>query len=167
MTKRELTPLVTEVASRQYGLRRITIPTVRTPNITLVGDEGYFICGRCWGTLFADQKKLFEECRKYYETTGRSEDVARLCEEFGFPEEAGRIREQRQHITVKHVTVNINELLERLRSGGLVSVYKCPNCGGGIKISGTSSMDRLSKCEYCGTVLKTDDLVQFLQDILR
>jgi len=46
-------------------------------------------------------------------------------------------------------------------------VYKCPNCGGSIKISGTTSVDRLSKWEYCGTVLQTDDVVKFIQDVLR
>ena len=67
---------------------------------------------------------------------------------------------------VKNISIDLNQLLDKLKTGGLMTVYKCPNCSANIKISGTTSVQKLSKCEYCGTILQTDDLVKFIQDIL-
>jgi hypothetical protein len=103
---------------------------------------------------------------KDFEKAGRHEDAARLLEEFGMIEAAGTMRKKGKAQVVTNISVDLNELLDKLRSGGLVSVYKCPNCGGSIKISGNTSTQKLSKCEYCGTVLQTDDLVNFIRDIL-
>jgi DNA-directed RNA polymerase subunit RPC12/RpoP len=103
---------------------------------------------------------------KNLENSGRYEEAARLLEGLGMWSEAGIVRKKGNVQVVRHLNVDVNELLEKLKSGGLVTVYKCPNCGGSIKISGTTSADKLSKCEYCGTVLRTDDLVNFIKDIL-
>jgi len=74
--------------------------------------------------------------------------------------------DQKIQLDVRNGSVDVNQLLEKLKAGGLVSVYKCPSCGGSIKISGATSADKLSKCEYCGTILRTDDLVDFMKSIL-
>jgi hypothetical protein len=103
---------------------------------------------------------------KDFEKAGRHEDAGKLFEEFGMIEAAGTVRKKGKAQVVTNISVDLNELLDKLRSGGLVSVYKCPNCGGSIKISGKTSTQKLSKCEYCGTVLQTDDLVNFIRDIL-
>jgi len=100
------------------------------------------------------------------EKAARYEDAGDLFEEFGLFEEAGAARKKANRQVVTNITIDINQLLEKLKSGGLVSVYKCPNCGASIKISGETSTTQLSKCEFCGTVLRTDDLIKFIQDIL-
>jgi hypothetical protein len=103
---------------------------------------------------------------KDLEKAGRYEDAGKLFEEFGMIDAAGAVRRKGKAQVVTNISVDLNQLLEKLRNGGLVTVYKCPNCGGNIKISGTTSSQKLSKCEYCGTVLQTDDLVNFIKDIL-
>ncbi len=111
-------------------------------------------------------RDMVPKVAKDLEKAGRHEDAGRLYEEFGMIDAAGAVRKKGKAQVVTNISVNLNELLEKLKSGGLVSVYKCPNCGGSIKISGTTSTQKLSKCEYCGTVLQTDDLVNFIRDIL-
>jgi len=103
---------------------------------------------------------------KNCECAGRYEEAARLFEQLNMFSDAGRARKKGSTQIVKNISVDLNQLIDRLKSGGLVSVYKCPNCGGSIKISGTTSSDKLSKCEYCNTVLRTDDIVDFIQSIL-
>jgi len=100
------------------------------------------------------------------EKAGRFADAGDLFEEFSLFEEAGAARKKMNKQVVTNITIDINQLLDKLKSGGLVSVYKCPNCGASIKISGETSTTQLSKCEFCGTVLRTDDLIKFIQDIL-
>jgi hypothetical protein len=100
------------------------------------------------------------------EKAARYEDAGDLFEEFGLFEEAGVARKKAGKQVVTNITIDINQLLEKMKSGGMVSVYKCPNCGASIKISGETTTTQLSKCEFCGTVLRTDDLVRFIQDIL-
>lgn len=111
-------------------------------------------------------KSMVPNVAKDLERAGRHEDAGKLFEEFGMIEAAGSVRKKGKAQVVTNISVDLNQLLEKLKSGGLVSVYKCPNCGGSIKISGTTSTQKLSKCEYCGTVLQTDDLVNFIRDIL-
>ena len=103
---------------------------------------------------------------KNCENAGRFEEAARYYEQLNMFSEAGRVRTKGNTKIVKNISVDLNQLLEKLKSGGLITVYKCPNCGGSIKISGATSVDKLHKCEYCSTVLRTDDLAQFIQDIL-
>jgi len=100
------------------------------------------------------------------EKAGRYADAGDLFEEFGMFEAAGAARKKVKAQVVTNITLDINQLLDKLKSGGLVTVYKCPNCGASIKISGETSTTQLSKCEFCGTVLRTDDLLKFIQDIL-
>jgi hypothetical protein len=111
-------------------------------------------------------QNMIPKVAKDLEKAGRHEDAGKLFEEFGMIDAAGTVRKKGKAQVVTNISVDLNQLLEKLKSGGLVSVYKCPNCGGSIKISGTTSTQKLSKCEYCGTVLQTDDLVNFIRDIL-
>jgi hypothetical protein len=103
---------------------------------------------------------------KNCESAGRFEEAARYYEQLNMFPEAGKARSKGNTKIVKNISVDLNQLLEKMKSGGMVSVYKCPNCGGGIKITGTTTMDKLHTCAYCNTVLRTDDLAQFIQDIL-
>lgn len=111
----------------------------------------------------------FGDLARIAEKAGRYEDAAKIYESAGMIEEAGKVRELNRRVEVRTttVTVDLNTLIQQLRLGGLVSIYKCPSCGGSIKIGGSTNISQLSKCEYCGSVLKADDLVKFIQEILR
>ncbi len=132
------------------------------PEEDLIKGTSQTFCRFCVPKIRERVPKLAKE----FEKAGRHEDAGRLLEEFGMVEAAGIVRKKGKAQVVTNISVDLNELLDKLRSGGLVSVYKCPNCGGNIKISGTTSSQKLSKCEYCGTVLQTDDLVNFIKEIL-
>lgn len=97
---------------------------------------------------------------KKAETAGRYEDAAKIYEGMGMPAEAGRLRDRGRRV----VTVDLNALISQLKEG---TVYKCPTCGARIKISSSTNASQLSKCEYCGNVLRTDDLTKFIHDILK
>jgi len=132
------------------------------PEEDLISDTSITFCRLCVPKI----RGMIPNIAKDLEKAGRYEDAGKLFEEFGLIEEAGKARRQGKSQYVTNISVDLNQLLEKLKNGGLVSVYKCPNCGGSIKISGTTSTQKLSKCEYCGTVLQTDDLVNFIRDIL-
>jgi len=107
---------------------------------------------------FSDFNQFLEA--KEAETAGRYEDAAKIFEGIGMPGEAGRARGRGRRV----VTVDLNALIRQLKEG---AVYKCPTCGGRIKISSATKASQLSKCEYCGNVLRTDDLTKFINDILK
>ncbi len=99
------------------------------------------------------------------EIARRFEDAARIYERYEMYEEAGRVRAQGEVIRVKEtkVSVDLNDLLKRAKDGGFVVVYRCPNCGGNIRISGDTNVDSLRTCQYCGAIMKTIDLVEYLK----
>jgi hypothetical protein len=132
------------------------------PEDELIRGTNQIFCKFCVPKIRGAVPKLAKE----FEKAGRHEDAGKLFEEFGMIEAAGAVRKKGKAQVVTNISVDLNELLEKLRNGGLVSVYKCPNCGGNIKISGNTSSQKLSKCEYCETVLQTDDLVNFIKEIL-
>jgi DNA-directed RNA polymerase subunit RPC12/RpoP len=47
-----------------------------------------------------------------------------------------------------------------------VAVYRCPHCGGKLKIDKDARMDKLRVCEYCGSEIETMDLADFLRTAL-
>ena len=120
------------------------------------------VCQKC----YARMKELAFKGAADLEKAGRYEDAAVLFDQFGMTAEAGQMRKKDKVQIVKNISIDLIQLLDKLKTGGLMTVYKCPNCSANIKISGTTSVQKLSKCEYCGTILQTDDLVKFIQDIL-
>jgi len=107
---------------------------------------------------FANFSQFLEA--KEAETAGRYEDAAKIFEGIGMSGDAGRTRGRGRRV----VTVDLNDLIRQLKEG---TVYRCPTCGGKIKISSSTQASQLSKCEYCGNVLRTDDLTKFINDILK
>lgn len=135
------------------------------PEKELLGDYKETCCPFCSNAI----KSQAPAMAKNLEVAERFDDAIKIFDELGMYEDAGRVRRKAKSNVqeIRHTTVDLNTMLTQVKAGGLVSVYKCPNCGGSIKISGATSIDRLSKCEYCGTLLQTDDVVKFIQDILR
>jgi hypothetical protein len=87
---------------------------------------------------------------------GRNEDAAKALEELTLFEEAGQVRKKALHEqnTSRNVSVNMNQLLDQVRQGGLALAYKCPSCGGSIKIDKDYNPG-MKICGYCGTPLDT------------
>ncbi len=90
------------------------------------------------------------------------EEAAKIYESLGMWKEAGETRRMTRRQVVTHVQVNLNDLMEHLRKGGLTTIYTCPGCGGPIHVSGATSMAALKSCQYCGAIIQTTDLTDFL-----
>jgi len=125
--------------------------------------EMFLLCKPC-NQSFASG--FFPMARDYFEKAGRDEDLAQLYEAFGMPAEAGRARAKAKLQTVKHVSVDINALIDKLRQGGLAIPYKCQNCGATIKIDETSKAKGLQLCPYCNSSLDVDAIARMLSGIL-
>lgn len=118
-----------------------------------------------YGTLkWAHSRASAYVYAKNLEIAGRFEESARTYEQLGMYHEAGRVRGKSSSQTIRHVSVNLNDLIEKLRYGGLAIPYKCNSCGATITIDENSSADGLRSCSFCGAAVNTDALVRILQD---
>ena len=104
---------------------------------------------------------------KNLELARRYEDAAKEYEKLAMWKEAGVMRDKGSSKTVKHVNVNLNDLLDRVRDGGLAIPYKCKSCGADISVDGSSNVNGLRFCSYCGTATDTDTLTTILKDALK
>jgi len=102
------------------------------------------------------------------ERCGRTTDAAKVFEELRLYDKARELREKDRHIIIKKtdVSLNINTLLQQIKNNGLVAIYRCPHCGGKLKIDKNVSMDKLKVCEHCGSEIETMDLADFLRTAL-
>jgi len=99
---------------------------------------------------------------------GRILDAARVFEELKLYDKARELREKDRRIIIKKtdISVNLNALLQQVKDSGLVAVYRCPHCGGNLKIGKSTSLESLRTCEHCGSEVETMDLVDFLEKVL-
>ncbi|MCG7844335.1 MAG: hypothetical protein MIO90_02760 [Methanomassiliicoccales archaeon] len=97
---------------------------------------------------------------------GRFEDAARSYEFLTMYEEAGRIRKMALHErnTSRNVSVNMNQLIDQVRQGGLAFAYKCPSCGGSINIDKDFNPG-MKVCGFCGTPLDTSVIASLIKNI--
>ncbi|OPX65852.1 MAG: hypothetical protein A4E30_00156 [Methanomassiliicoccales archaeon PtaB.Bin215] len=97
---------------------------------------------------------------------GRYEDAARSYENLTMYEEAGRIRKMalNERNTSRNVSVNMNQLIDQVRQGGLALAYKCPNCGGSINIDKDFNPG-MRVCAYCGTPLDTTVIASMIRSL--
>jgi len=112
-----------------------------------------------WGHIVSQAKN--------YETARRYEDSAKMYESLGLWKEAGTVRDKKSARTVKHVTVNINDLIEKVRDGGLTIPYKCHSCGATITIDSHSNPDGLKFCSYCGSAVDPDSMLDIIKSALK
>lgn len=101
---------------------------------------------------------------KQYEQAHRFEDAAKIYDGLKLWEEAGRVRKKLKQQTT--LSVDVNHLIEQLKKGGVTTNFRCPNCGASIFIDGKTDPQGLKFCSFCGSTIKTQDLVAFLQKIL-
>jgi DNA-directed RNA polymerase subunit RPC12/RpoP len=99
---------------------------------------------------------------------GRSLDAAKVYEELTMYDEARELREKDKRMIIKKtdISVNLNDLLQQFRDSGLVAVYRCPHCGGKLRVGKDTSLESLRICEHCGSEVETLDLVDFLEKAL-
>jgi DNA-directed RNA polymerase subunit RPC12/RpoP len=67
---------------------------------------------------------------------------------------------------VKHITVDMNELIDQISTKGLAIPYKCYSCGATITIDKDSKKDGLKFCSYCGTSYNIEDMTKIIQQAL-
>ncbi len=100
------------------------------------------------------------------EKAGNYEGAAKIYEKQKLWSYAGKVREKDRVQMVKHVTVDMNQLLEQIGTKGLAVPYKCHNCGAGITIDKNSNVSGLKFCSYCGTAYNIEDMSRIVQEAL-
>ena len=94
------------------------------------------------------------------------ESAAGIYQELGMWKEAGEVRRNGRRQIVTQVHVNVNDLVDQVRKAGIATDYTCPTCGGHIHITGETTLATLRNCQYCGSVVQTTDLVDFLTKVV-
>jgi hypothetical protein len=102
------------------------------------------------------------------EKCGRTQDSAKIFEDLRMYDKARELRERDRHIMVKKtdVSINLNALLQQVKDGGIVAVFRCPHCGGKLKVSDKTTLNSLKKCEHCGSEIEFMDLADFFKTVL-
>lgn len=102
------------------------------------------------------------------ERAGRRREAARIYEFHGDLDKARILRDRASEIRVKSmgVSVDLNKLLQQVRDGGIVAVYRCPHCGGKLKVGKETKAESLRICEHCRSEIEAMDLADFLRDAL-
>lgn len=96
----------------------------------------------------------------------RHEDAARIYESLGMWREAGEARRVGRRQVTTQVHVDVNNLIEHVRKGGLATTYTCPACKSPIQITNDTSASSLKTCQYCGSAIQTTDLAEFLSKVV-
>jgi hypothetical protein len=96
----------------------------------------------------------------------RTEDAAEVYESLGRWKEAGEVRRKAKQGVVTQVQVDVNELIDQVRKGGLTTTYTCPACQSPIRIDANVDPRALNRCQYCGTAVQSTDLVDFLSRVV-
>jgi lysine biosynthesis protein LysW len=112
-------------------------------------------------------QREYPKLAAYAEKVGRFNDAAWYYESLGMVEEARRARDRARGLGLKtEVTVDLNALLQQVKNGGIVVVYKCPSCGGVLKIGKTTGLEQLKVCEHCGAEIEVVSLAEVLRAAL-
>jgi len=121
------------------------------------------------GNYYRDFKRYCDlKQAENLERAGRRQEAARIYERFGMYDEARKLRDREREVIVRKtdISVNLNALLQQVKDGGIVVVYRCPNCGGKLKVSKGTSVESLKVCEHCGSEIEALDLADFLKTAL-
>lgn len=116
----------------------------------------------------------------FCEGVGRYEDAAKLCWEAAeicefykkydkakqMRDKARQLRAKEKGIVVKKTVVDLNKLIQQIKDGGIVVVYRCPHCGGKLKVGKGTSVESLKVCEHCGSEIEVMELADFLRTAL-
>lgn len=102
------------------------------------------------------------------EKVRRFEEAAKIYEQVGMLEKAGKARDKDRQIPIKRteVSVDVNSLLKQIKDGRIVVVYRCPHCGGKLKVGKKTNVESLKVCEHCGSEIETMEIADFLRTAL-
>jgi len=100
------------------------------------------------------------------EAAGRPLDAADVYEGLLMYDKARALREKEKRIVVREVSVDLNSLLQQVKESGIVVVYRCPHCGGKLKISKETSVESVKVCVNCGSEVEAMELADFLKTAL-
>lgn len=78
---------------------------------------------------------------KQLETAGRFEDAAQKYEMIQMYKEAGRVRARSVPTIRTDISLDVNKLLDQVRNEGIDVVYRCPHCGGKLKIGKNATLE--------------------------
>lgn len=98
----------------------------------------------------------------------RFEEAAKIYEDIGMYKEAGNARIKNNQLSIKNteITIDLNKLLNQVKEGGLIVVYRCPHCGAPLKVNNESSAESITICNHCKTKIEKIDVVDFLREAL-
>ena len=99
------------------------------------------------------------------ERSGDFDSAIASYEALGLYDDAGRVRGMSN--VKKTVTVDLNELINQLRYGGLALNYRCPSCRASLTIDAKTDAAGLKYCGYCGTAIDLETLNSLLRTALR
>lgn len=133
--------------------------------LTIASSGGTWYIGSYQLTPDAAQRAVRIQAQNYI-LAERHEDAARLYEGVGMWKEAGDTRRLKARQVVTQLHVNVNDLVGQLRSLGLTATYTCPACHSPIAITPDTKADSLSKCRYCGAVIRPTDLVEAIGKVV-
>ncbi len=102
------------------------------------------------------------------QAAGRLLEAAQIYEDLRMYDKARKLREEQKQVTIRKIdiSVDLNEMIRQIGNGGITAVYRCPHCGGKLKITGDTSVSSLRRCEHCRSDIETMDLVDFLKTAL-
>lgn len=100
------------------------------------------------------------------ERAGNYEAAAKIYEGHKLWTYAGKVRGKDRVQMVKHVTVDMNQLIEQIGTKGLAVPYRCHTCGASITIDKDSSVSGLKFCSYCGSAYNIEDMSKIVQEAL-
>lgn len=113
--------------------------------------------------------KRAERVGRYEDAAHNYEEIADHYERYEQYEKAKELRDRARQLQGKGrqvVHVDLNELIQQVRDGGIVAVYRCPRCGGKLKIGGDTRAESLTVCEHCGSEIEAMDLADFIRTAL-
>jgi DNA-directed RNA polymerase subunit RPC12/RpoP len=111
----------------------------------------------------------FQVLASNIERAGRPLDAADIYEKkLKMYDKARVLRERDKQVTIKstNVSLDLNQLLQQVKDGGIVAVYRCPHCGGKLKVDKNVDITKLKICEHCGSEIESMDLADFLKTAL-
>lgn len=162
--------------------KSVTCPVCGKTNTTEVKEtpaESLFICKDCGANFWKSIERTPEERHLHwiseYKRRGRYEDAASECQEIaqlyegqGLYDKAREMRDRARQLMGKgpQVILDLNKLIAQVRDGGIVAVYRCPHCGGNLKVDKGTNVEHLKVCEHCGSVIDAMDLADFIRTAL-
>ncbi len=103
------------------------------------------------------------------EQVGRYLDAANVLEnKLKDYESARKLREKDKppEIESTEVPVDLNILLKQFKDSEMIAVYRCPHCGGKLKISKDTTLKSLRNCEHCTSQIEIAEMGDFLRTAL-